>query len=388
MERRGIGGGAIALVVVLALVFGLVGGGAGAYLYLSAHPPVADGGGTMLPPPDGGTTVLHVATDEDAIVQAVAEVNPAVVKIVATSVVEPSDPFELFFGGGSHLQQGVGSGVLFENEGRKLVLTNTHVVGDAQDISVQLLSGEKLVGKLLAADRSSDVAIVELQGDLPELPVATLGNSDELSLGEWVVAIGHPYAFFDHTVTVGVVSAQGMRQVGGAQGNGAVRNVIQTDAAINQGNSGGPLVNLAGEVIGINSMIYSPTGASVGIGFAIPINDAKQVMEFLLRGGPWVGMQRVLPNSDGLANYLRLQTADGVVVISLWGDSPAVKAGMKQGDVILTVDGEAVTGPENLRQAIFSHEIGDTINFGLQRGTERIDLPVVAGKVPRGQYSK
>jgi S1-C subfamily serine protease len=388
MERRGFGGSTIALTVILALVFGLVGGGAGAYLYMSAHPPVSDGGGAIVSPPDGGATVVRVATDQEAIVQAVGKVNPAVVKIVATSVVESSDPFEFFFGGGSRLQRGVGSGFLFEDEGRKLVLTNTHVVGDAQEISVQLLSGDKLVGKLLAADRSSDVAIVELDGDLAELPVATLGDSDELALGEWVVAIGHPYALFDHTVTVGVVSAQGPRQVGGAQGNGMVRNVIQTDAAINQGNSGGPLVDLAGNVVGINSMIYSPTGASVGIGFAIPINDAKQIMHFLLYGGPWVGIQRVLPNSEGLANYLRLQTADGVVVVSLWGDSPAAQAGMKQGDVILTVDGDAVSGPEELRHAIFSHEIGETINFGVQRGSEPIELPVVAGQVPRGQYSR
>ena len=388
MERRGFGGGAIALAVILALVFGLVGGGAGAYLYLNAHPPVTDGGAIISPPPDGGTTIVRVATDEDAIVQAVAKVDPAVVKIVATSVVEPSDPFEFFFGGGSRLQQGVGSGFLFEHEGRKLVLTNTHVVGDAQEISVQLLSGDKLVGKLLAADRSSDVAIVELAGDVSDLPEATLGDSDELALGEWVVAIGHPYAFFDHTVTVGVVSAQGPRQVGGAQGGGVVRNVIQTDAAINQGNSGGPLVDLAGNVVGINSMIYSPTGASVGIGFAIPINDAKQIMQFLLHGGPWVGIQRILPNSEGLANYLRLLTADGVVVVSMWGDSPAAEAGMKQGDVILTVNEDAVSGPEDLRRAIFSHEIGDTITFGVQRGSERIELPVVAGRVPRGQYTR
>lgn len=388
MARQGFGGGAIALAVVLALIFGLVGGGAGAFLYMRAQPAVVDGGGVIVPPVDGGTTVVRVATDQDAIVQAVAKVDPAVVKIVATSVVEPSDPFEFFFGGGSRVQQGVGSGFIFEHEGRKLVLTNTHVVGEAQEISVQLLSGEKLVGKLLAADRSSDVAIVELQGDLPELPVAMLGDSDDLALGEWVVAIGHPYAFFDHTVTVGVVSAQGPRQVGGAQGSGMVRNVIQTDAAINQGNSGGPLVNLAGNVVGINSMIYSPTGASVGIGFAIPVNDAKQIMEFLLRGGPWVGIQRVLPNSDGLANYLRLTSTDGVVVVSMWGDSPAAEAGMKQGDVILTVDGGAIEGPEDLRRAIFSHEIGDTINFGVQRGSERMELPVVAGKVPSGQYTR
>ncbi len=370
--------------VLIALVVGIVGGGVGAYLLLSVQPTGSAGGGPISLPPR--TQTVRVVTDEDAIVKSVAMVDPAVVKIVATTVVEPTDPFELWFGGGSRVQQGVGSGFVFEYEGRKLVLTNTHVVGDAQEIIVQLRSGEELQGKAIAYDRASDVAVVEIQDPPEDLAVALLGDSDGLQIGEWVVAIGHPYAYFDHTVTVGVVSAQGPRQVGGAQGNQATRNVIQTDAAINQGNSGGPLIDLGGNVVGINSMIYSPTGSTVGIGFAIPINDAKQMVHFLIHGGPWVGIQRVLPNSAGLANYLRLTTDKGAVILSVVPDSPAAQAGLAQGDAILRVgDAEIATG-EDLRRAIFSHKIDDTLTFTVQRGEEQLDLQVTAGRIPRNQY--
>lgn len=372
--------GVVAVAAVISLVCGLVGGAGGAYLYLSSRP--ASASNEQPPPPPSSVRVI---TDQDAIVQAVAKVDPAVVKIVTTSVVEPADPFEFFFGGGSRIQQGVGSGVVFEYEGRKLVLTNTHVVGDAQQISIELRSGQKLTGKLLAYDRASDIAAVEIEGAPADLPVAKLGDSDQLRIGEWVVAIGHPYAFFDHTVTVGVVSAQGPRQIGGGQ-SGVTRNVIQTDAAINQGNSGGPLVNLAGEVVGINSMIYSPTGATVGIGFAIPINEAKQIIHFLVHGGPWVGIQRAVVNSEGLARYLGLGTAEGIVVLSVAPDSPAAQAGMTQGDVILQVDGQPVTSTEELRLKIFAHNIGDVITFLVQRGGQRQELRITAGKVPGGYY--
>lgn len=372
--------GVVAVAALISLVCGLVGGAGGAYLYLSSRP--ASEGAEQPPPPPSSVRVI---TDQDAIVQAVAKVDPAVVKIVTTSVVEPADPFEFFFGGGSRIQQGVGSGVVFEYEGRKLVLTNTHVVGDAQQISIELRSGQKLTGKLLAYDRASDIAAVEIEGAPADLPVAKLGDSDQLRIGEWVVAIGHPYAFFDHTVTVGVVSAQGPRQIGGGQ-SGVTRNVIQTDAAINQGNSGGPLVNLAGEVVGINSMIYSPTGATVGIGFAIPINEAKQIIHFLVHGGPWVGIQRAVVNSEGLARYLGLGTAEGIVVLSVAPDSPAAQAGMTQGDVILQVDGQPVTSTEELRLKIFAHNIGDVITFLVQRGGQRQELRITAGKVPGGYY--
>ena len=371
--------GLIVAVIVVSLVVGVAGGVGGAWFYLQAQP--RENGDT--PTLDNGPSEVRVLTDENAIVEAVEAADPAVVKIVATTTAEPANPFEFFFGG-PRVQQGIGSGFLFEYDGRILVLTNAHVVGEAQQIVVQTREGEDYTGSLLGSDQVSDVAVRELEGAPENLPTAVLGDSDLLSIGEWVVAIGHPFAF-DHTVTVGVVSAQGQRPLG--QGaNAPVRTMIQTDAAINQGNSGGPLVNLAGEVVGINSMIFSPTGTTVGIGFAIPVNEVKQIVHFLIERGPWVGIERAAPNSTGLANYLNLQTSEGVVVLGVAPGGPAERAGLTQGDVILAIDGESVSTGEELRALVFAHEIGDTITFSIQRGAEQVELDVTAGTVPEGYF--
>lgn len=371
------GCGVLVAAALLALVIGAAAGIGGAYYYLAAKAPTNDSG--VVQPP----TRVSVVTDQDAIVNAVAAADPAVVKIVATTVREPTNPFEFFFGG-PRVQQGLGSGFAIEYKGRKVVLTNAHVVGDAQEIRVQTRDGHEHVGKVLGMDRVSDVAVLELEGDLSSLPTIRIGNSDHLRIGEWVVAIGHPFAF-DHTVTVGVVSAQGQRALGGTP-DSPMRNVIQTDAAINQGNSGGPLVNLAGEVVGINSMIFSPTGTSLGIGFAIPMNDVLQIVHFLMERGPWVGIERAMPNSAGLASYLGLQTDRGVVVLSILPNSPAARAGLREGDVILSIDGKPIENTDELRLAIFAREIGDVFVFEVQRGAERLQLRVKAETVPEGYY--
>jgi len=373
--------GLIVTVVILSLIVGVVGGLGGAYFFVQERPR-GDQGAVVTPPTGGGGQRVEVITDENAIVNAVDEVDPSVVKIIATTVSEPSNLFEYFFGGGQpQVQRGIGSGFVFDYDGRRLVLTNRHVVGGAQEIEVQTREGETFEAQPLGEDRASDVAVLELQGNIESIPSVQLGDSDELSIGEWVVAIGHPFAF-DHTVTVGVVSAQGQRSPGPQM---PARNMIQTDAAINQGNSGGPLINLAGEVIGINSMIFSPTGATVGIGFAIPINDVKQVVHFLMERGPWVGVETG-PNSAGLARYLGLETDQGVVILGVAPDSPAADAGLKQGDVILQVNGTEITGPEALRQAIFDHSIGDTLTFTVQRGSEQMEVEVTTGTIPEGYF--
>ena len=374
----------VVVAMIAALIAGLLGGLGGAYVYLRTVER-ADAGGDagphVRPQPRPSVRVL---TEQDAIVKAVAAVDPAVVKIVATTVVEPSSPFERFFGG-SRVQRGMGSGFVFDYEGRKLVLTNTHVVGDAEEIVVKLKSGAELKGSLLGADRSSDVAVVVLEGDAAGLPNAELGSSDALNIGEWVVAIGHPYEF-EHTVTVGVVSALGPRPIGSGRAGTITRNVIQTDAAINQGNSGGPLINLAGQVVGINSMIFSPTGATVGIGFAIPINDAFEVVRFLIHGGPWVGIEQAITNSQGLSRYLGLAADRGVVVLQVTRDGPAAKAGLRQGDVILSADGRQIGNLDELRSAIFRRKIGDTIILAIQRGENKLQLSVKAGRIPEEYY--
>ncbi|MGD9496889.1 MAG: S1C family serine protease [Armatimonadota bacterium] len=379
MMRQGSGCGVIAAAAALSLIMGAVAGIGGAWYWLHSHAPVAGG---VAPPP--ARTQVRVMTDEDAIVNAVAQTDPSVVKIVATTVAQPSNPFEFFFGG-PRVQQGLGSGFIFDYNGRKLVLTNAHVVGDAEEIMVQTRDGREFRGEPLGADRLSDVAVLQIAGEAGDLPAAPLGNSDDLKIGEWVVAIGHPFAF-DHTVTVGVVSALGQRQLGPAEQNAPVRRVIQTDAAINQGNSGGPLVNLAGAVVGINSMIFSPTGTSLGIGFAIPINDVKQIVHFLIERGPWIGVDHVLPNSAGLARYLGLQAERGVVVMAVAPRSPAEQAGLRQGDVILSVDGQEIANAEELRNAVFRHQIGDAIALHVQRGAQEMNIQVTAGTIPEGYY--
>jgi serine protease Do len=377
--RSGSNAGLIVTVVIVSLIVGAVGGVGGAYLFAPDEP--TDDGPVAVTPTDEPEQDVRVVTDEEAIVEAVDQADPAVVKIVATTTAQPADPFEYFFGGEPRVQQGIGSGFVFEYDGRKLVLTNSHVVGEAQQITVQTREGEEFTGQILGVDPTSDVAVLELEGDINEIPTLTLGDSDELSIGEWVVAIGHPFAF-DHTVTVGVVSAQGQRSPGPQM---PARNMIQTDAAINQGNSGGPLVNLAGDVIGINSMIFSPTGATVGIGFAIPINDVKQIVHFLMERGPWVGVQ-TQPNSEGLARYLGLHTDQGVVILGVEPDSPAVEAGLQQGDVILSIGDTEIEGGEELRAAIFAYEIGDTMTFTIQRGPDQMELEVTAGRIPEGYF--
>jgi len=377
--RSGSNAGLIVTVVIVSLIVGAVGGVGGAYLFAPDEP--TDDGPVAVTPTDEPEQDVRVVTDEEAIVEAVDQADPAVVKIVATTTAQPADPFEYFFGGEPGVQQGIGSGFVFEYDGRKLVLTNSHVVGEAQQITVQTREGEEFTGQILGVDPTSDVAVLELEGDINEIPTLTLGDSDELSIGEWVVAIGHPFAF-DHTVTVGVVSAQGQRSPGPQM---PARNMIQTDAAINQGNSGGPLVNLAGDVIGINSMIFSPTGATVGIGFAIPINDVKQIVHFLMERGPWVGVQ-TQPNSEGLARYLGLHTDQGVVILGVEPDSPAVEAGLQQGDVILSIGDTEIEGGEELRATIFAYEIGDTMTFTIQRGPDQMELEVTAGRIPEGYF--
>jgi serine protease DegQ len=321
---------------------------------------------------------VEVRSEDDAVVQAVKKADPCVVKVIAREQ-GYTNPFDYFMGAPPEIMEGIGSGFVFQYEdGKQYVLTNTHVVADATQILIKLLDGRELTGELAGAHQDRDIAVVRLVNPPAGLPTATLGDSSKLQLGQRVIAIGHPFDF-EHTVTVGYVSAIGNCQFGK---DGPWRSVIQTDAAINQGNSGGPLINLAGDVIGINSMIFSPTGAgNIGLGFAIPINEAREMLYFLVNGGPWVGILSVMPNSEGYAAFYRLGTSQGVVITDLSPRSPAVQAGLRQLDVILQIDGKPVASDEDLRTAIFAHRIGDQIRFRIQRGQKALDVDVKAGRV-------
>jgi serine protease Do len=296
--------------------------------------------------------------------------------------------FDDFFGqmpDMDYKQVGVGSGVIVDAAG--YVLTNEHVVNSADKITVRLSDGREFVGEVKGKDMRSDLAIIKI--DAKNLPVAVLGNSDNLKIGQWAVAIGNPFGFAvqnpEPTVTAGVISAL-HRTLGVALARDRDYNdLIQTDAAINPGNSGGPLVNLRGEVIGINVAIYSTTGGYQGVGFAIPINSAKSIMSRLIAGKKivygWLGVT-VQNLNDDLAKYFGLVDKNGVLVAKVLEDGPAQKAGMKESDVIKQVDGKAVNSVKELLNVVGKIESGKAIKVIVVRDKKEISLNVVVGERP------
>jgi len=254
----------------------------------------------------------------------------------------PKDPFHDFFDRffkdqipKEFRQKSLGSGFIIDREG--YILTNNHVVEKTDEIKVKLASEKEFRAKIIGRDPKTDLALIRIKTDEPLTPLP-LGDSDTLEVGEWVVAIGNPFGL-GHTVTAGIVSAK-YRQIGA----GAYENFIQTDASINPGNSGGPLLNTKGKVVGINSAIYSRSGGSIGIGFAIPVNMAKDLLPQLKKGRivrGWLGVmiQKITPE---LKEKLRLKDEKGALVADVTAGGPAGKAGIKRGDVIISFDGKEI----------------------------------------------
>ncbi len=291
--------------------------------------------------------------------------------------------FKQFFGpegpsGGSEFRRpGLGSGVIFDKRG--LVLTNFHVVKGADEITVKLSDKREYRGQLLGTDPKTDLAVIRFQPD-HELTVATLGNSEALRVGEWAIAIGNPFGL-DQTVTVGVISATGRSDVGVA----TYENFIQTDASINPGNSGGPLLNLKGEVIGINTAIFSQSGGSVGIGFAIPINMVKRVVDQLVDKGKvvrgWLGVS-LQPLSAELADSLGVPGKQGAVVASTMPGGPAAAAGLQQNDVILAFDKTPVADYHHFQRLTAETRAGSKVVLQVLRKKKTIELPVTVAEAP------
>ena len=244
------------------------------------------------------------------------------------------------------LRRGQGSGVIVDHRG--YILTNNHVVGHADRIRVQLADKRSFDAKLVGADERSDVAVIKIDGQ--DLPVARLGDSAKLEIGEWVLAIGNPFGL-DQTVTAGLVSAMGRSRVVDIQNE----DFIQTDAAINAGNSGGPLANLDGEVVGVNTAIYSRSGGNMGIGFAIPINMARTIMRDLIERGKvtrgWLGV-RPQDVTEDMAKALKLPRPEGALVAEVLEKGPASRAGIRERDVIVAFDGKDVRSAKDLVNAV------------------------------------
>jgi serine protease Do len=366
----------IATTAVVAIVLGCQG----------ASP--ADSLAQSLPRAAPAPTQSVSASRRTAITEAVARVAPAVVT-VQTEVVErvPVDPFDWITGrqSGERIGAGLGSGFITDPNGT--IVTNAHVVAGATRVSVAMRDGKTFPAKVLGVDEQNDLAVLKI--DAKNLPVAPLGNSDDIIIGEWAIAIGNPYGFLlgnsEPSVTAGVISATGRNLIGQAEGGGAYVDMIQTDASINPGNSGGPLVNADGVVVGVNTSIYSPSGGSIGLGFAIPINRAKRVTEDLLAHGrlrqPWIGVKLVQPNG----NDPRAALNAGVFVSAVVPGSPAARAGIEPGDQLLRAGMRSLKNAFDWEAERLDLRVGESVPIVVRRGgrdrtvnVEVADLPEVS----------
>ena len=317
------------------------------------------------------------------------ELSPAVVNIdVEAMVTRPVHPFaddpffRQFFGeefrrfSRTVPMKGRGSGFIVSREGH--ILTNNHVVDGADKITVTFSEGKVHDAKVLGKDPTFDLAVLKIDGNGKDFPVLELGDSDKSEVGEWVVAIGNPFGL-EHTVTVGVISAKN-RSIHAGKVN--FDGFLQTDAAINPGNSGGPLIDLNGRVVGINTAIVP---YAQGIGFAVPVNMAKQVMDDLIRYGSvkrgWLGVY-IQPLTSDFAEAYGIDEENGAVISDVLADSPAEKAGLQRGDVILTVNGEKIKDHQEFVSRIRQRLSGEKVTLGIIRQKRKTDVPVTLGEMP------
>lgn len=337
---------------------------------------------------------LSAVNPKSFVAAAVNQVGPAVVRIdtertvTRRSTTDPflDDPFfRQFFGDDtfSRLPQqerlrGQGSGFIVDRNG--IILTNAHVVDKADRVTVTLKDGRVFDGKVQGVDEITDLAVVKVNGK--ELPVATLGDSDDVQVGDWAIAVGNPLGL-DNTVTLGIVSTlkRSSAQVGIPDKR---LDFIQTDAAINPGNSGGPLLNAQGQVIGINTAIRAD---AMGIGFAIPINKAKEIETRLARGEtiahPYIGVQMTSltpelarQNNTDPNSPFEVPEVNGVVVVRVLQNTPAERAGLRRGDVITEIDGQAVSTAEQLQNVVEHSQVGQTLKLQIQRGAQSRQIPI------------
>jgi S1-C subfamily serine protease len=352
--------------------------------------------GAIASPAYAQSAATEAIGSESFVAAAVRQVGPAVVRIDTEKTItrqarDPlyEDPFlRDFFGGGfprqpqEELLRGQGSGFIIDDTGN--ILTNAHVVNGADRVVVTLKDGRSFDAIVEGVDEVTDLAVVKIEDDAEDdvLPVAALGDSDQVEVGDWAIAVGNPLGL-DNTVTLGIVST--LKRTSSSVGIPGKRlEFIQTDAAINPGNSGGPLVNQRGEVIGINTAIRAD---AMGIGFAIPINKAKEVKDMLSRGEtvahPYIGVQianltpeQARRNNADINSGLYLPEVDGVLVIRVLEGTPAADAGLRRGDVIVQVDDTPVRSADGLQIKVENTKIGDTLQLKIQRGDRPMTVQV------------
>jgi serine protease Do len=314
-------------------------------------------------------------------VSIVRKVKPAVLKIISESVVQSrsmfgDDFFDRFFNAPRRQEKrsGEGSGFFISADG--YILTNNHVVRDAIKVKVYNIDKNEFTAKIIGTDPKTDLALLKVSAK--DVPFINLGDSSAVEVGEWVLAIGNPFNQ-DLTVTAGIISAKG-RQLGMAQ----YEDFLQTDAAINMGNSGGPLINMKGEAIGINSTILTPTSGNIGIGFAIPTNMAKKVVADLKSKGKvvrgWFGIQ-ITDISESDAKDLDLATG-GVLISRVEENSPAMKAGLKRYDLIVAINGKVVKAAADLQMEIANSAPGDVVSITIYRNRDKQELKVKVSEAP------
>lgn len=355
------------------------------------------------------TTVSEVAIPtevvnlQEAFAQVASLVKPTVVNISTVQLIEEKhppiefyfgDPFEEFFKefgmpkrerktpapkGYQRRLEGTGSGVIIDPEG--YILTNEHVIRGAAEIRVTLPDeNEKFTGKVIGKDERSDLAVVKIKPK-NKLSAVKLGDSDKIRVGDWAIAIGSPFGL-EQTVTVGIISA--VRQRLTIEGR-EYRDLLQTDAAINRGNSGGPLVNIRGEIIGINTAIYAPTGVFAGIGFAIPINQAKEILDDLIHKGKvvrgWLGVE-IKEIDDAIQKQFGLPDKEGALVNNVFKDSPAEKAGLMRGDVIIKFDEKKVSNPYELQKIVGQTQPNKKVKIEIIRDKNHKMVELVTEEMP------
>ena len=341
--------------------------------------------------PMSGVTLLEAAPNATGTVMpgsfspAAKVASPAVVSIATTQANAPAHPFQndpwfrFFYGDREDdtPQQGLGSGVIVSPEG--YILTNNHVIEGAQEIEVTLSDSRHATAQVIGADPDTDLAILRI--NLDRLPVIALGNSDTAQVGDRVLAIGNPFGV-GQTVTSGIVSALGRNQLG----INTFENFIQTDAAINPGNSGGALVDVNGNLIGINTAIYSRSGGNMGIGFAIPVSTARQVLEGIVRDGQvtrgWVGIEPSELTPE-LAETFGLKQTNGVVITGVLQNGPAANAGLRPGDLLLAVAGQPVKNVGELLTRIAALTPGENVKLEVVRRNQNLTLNVTAVQRPK-----